>query len=76
MRTYHIHLLNSEIGAIESFNRGQNHMRVDYNGAKRRFVVTAKSDGRLIETGAEVWSLLERVAAQDSQEIERLKSAA
>lgn len=72
----HIHLTNSEIAAIDRFNAAPNDYRVDYAPRKRRFVLTDRTSGRLIDSGPELWDVIDAGVERELYLIERLNPLA
>lgn len=71
---HHIHLTNSEIGAIEDFNGGAHGYSITYSPRKRRFILHNRQ-GAAIDSGAEVWNVIDSAFVREQlaeQEIEKV----
>lgn len=68
----HIHLTNSEVAAIADFNKSADGYRVDYNGGKRRFVLTSTDTGRVVATETDLWAAIHEGLDAELYDIERI----
>lgn len=71
---YHPDLTNSEVGALEDFNRANQAFAVAYAPRKKRFVLYS-AQGQPLESKPDLWEVLESpVLLGADSEVERLRA--